>query len=477
MGVVPQNKLAMLEAKTRKVLNGVGYAVSHEGLSNLLFKRGLKQTSSGRFVFEDSLINEFVDFQKARGKSKNTKVAEHKKKRSVFKTGFGNMAPKYYDFSAGCSQSATLKHLIEALKFAHQEEKIGLIGLPFSVTDIPVKTAPIESFLITVKHTNKYGGCLDPFCAELVKYFVDLSDIFLGPNMQNSFIDHCNCINPVLRLEERTAAVMFERAKFGIDSLITSMPLAGGNAPVTLDGAIIEGTAEIVGGLIISYLLNSEVNLKGYISSGVLDMRSGNSSQSSPETVMIDCGVVQLMDHAFGGNTFIGGRTYVSARKPGLQATYEKMFKAMAYQKYCAGDIGYGGAGILENGAVFCLEQFTVDMDVQDAIFRLNDMKIEDDNVEGVIKEAAENGVDKLMISEHTLKNCKKAFWEPFLFLAGGNFSEKELLEKAHSRVTEKINSYRGYECDEGKVRKAEKILHMAKKEFLDSVYVKEPVA
>jgi trimethylamine:corrinoid methyltransferase-like protein len=185
---------------------------------------------------------------------------------------------------------------------------------------------------------------------------------------------------------------------------------------------------------------------------------------------MIDCGVVQLMDQAFGGNTFVGGGSYVSARKPGLQATFEKMFKAMAYQKFYANDIRYGGAGILDNGAVFCLEQFVIDMDAQESIFCLNGIDVKDDNVEEVIMKAAECGLDNFMTSDHALKNYKNAFWEPFLFLHGGNLSEKEILEKAHSRVVKKISSYRGCEYDEDKVREGEKILAKAKAELLNFV-------
>ena len=119
----------------------------------------------------------------------------------------------------------------------------------------------------------------------------------LPPGRQNVFIDPCNCINPILRLEERIA--------------------------------------EVLGGVIMSYPLNPEVDHIGCIPSGAMDFRTVRTTQSSPETVQpetvqIDCGAVELMEHAFGGNTFIGGRSYVSSAHPGMQAVFEKMFKASA---------------------------------------------------------------------------------------------------------------------------------------------------
>lgn len=295
---------------------------------------------------------------------------------------------------------------------------------------------------------------------------MELSDVFLGPGKQNGFFDHCNCINPIMRLEERTAAMMFERAKYNIDTLITSMPAAGGNSPVTLDGTIVLGAAEIAGGLIISYLINPDVNHVGYISSGSMDFRTATTSQSSPETVLIDCGVWQLMEHAFGGNTGIGGRTYVSANRPGMQAVFEKMFKAAAYQQYTGG-LWYGGGGILDNGAMIAPEQLLLDMDIAESFYRLTEVRDSDDSIEALIAEVAADGTDDFLSTDHTLENFRGAFWEPRLFTRGNRTNEQDILDEAHQYYTQRVDSYSGHDFDTDKVSAGEKILARAKQELL----------
>ncbi|MFH1904440.1 MAG: trimethylamine methyltransferase family protein [bacterium] len=462
--IFTENELDLLKTKVRRVLKDIGYKVENEELSLLLKKKGLKLSSNGRFTFDDKIIDEFVSFQKkSQEKRKTIPKAE---RRRIYKTGFGNLASKYYDYSTKRPLTAKKQHFEKLIKFAHQEDKIGGVSMPLSLTDIPLETAPIESFLMMVRLTNKYGYGIEPYSVRLIKYLVELSKVFLGEGCEDRFFDHCNCINPILRLENRTAAVMLERAKYNITSLMTSMPTAGGNAPVTLDGVVIQGTAEIVGGLIISYLINPEAVLLGYISSSVMDFKTAVTSQSTPESVLIDCGVVQLMDYDFGGKTSVGGTTYVAAREPGFKAVFEKMFKVIAYQKFL-GRLSYGGAGILDNGSLISPEQLVIDIEIGESFSYLSRKEMDDNNIEDVIAEVAKEGKGDFLSTEHTLKNFRNAFWEPFLFLRGSGTSEKEVLDRAHGIFNNKVKEYSGYDYDKDKIKAGEEILKRAKRELL----------
>ncbi len=465
--IFSSDQLDILSLKVRKLLKTAGFLVHHGELSAILKKKGLKQSVSGRFLFEDSLMNEFVDHEILRRKNAQPpETAGGSIPAKPFRTWFGNMAPKFYDYSTQTIQSAKTEHLAMLARFGHQEEKIENITLPFFVTDIPQRTAPLESAMIMFKLTDKNYYSIDSYSAELVKYMVELSDVFLGAGKVNQFIDPCNCINPILRLEERTAGVMMERAKYHLDFLMTSMPTAGGTAPVTLDGSVIQGAAEVAGGLIIAYLLNPDNKRTGYISSSVMDLKTVTTTQSSPETVLIDCGVVQLMEHAFGGNTLIGGRSFITARRPGLQAVFERMFKATAYQQYM-GTFMYGGNGTLDNGSLLCPEQLLVDMDITEAFHRLQPVKVRDESIEDLIARVSESQSSDFLTADHTLENFRGTFWEPALFTRGETRSEKEILDNAHQRFRNKVEQYRGYDYDRTKMKAAEEILSRAKKELL----------
>jgi len=467
--IFTEDELGILAQKVRNVLKKIGYKIQHEELSRLLEKKGLKLSSNGRFIFDNKIIDEFLIFRRKHPeeiKEDRKTCTSRIKEGADYKTGFGNQVSKYYDHTAGAAVSAKREHLEKLIKFAHQEDKIGSVSIPLSLTDIPPEIAPIESFLIMAKLSDKNSYHIDPFSAGMVKYLAELSRVFLGEAAEDAFIDHCNCINPILRLEYRTASVMLEKAKYNITSLMTSMPIAGGNAPVTLDGACIQATAEITGGLIISYLINPEANHVGYISSGVMDFKAAVISQSAPESILIDCGVVQLMDYAFGGKTSVGGITYVAAQEPGFKAVFEKMLKTISYQKFLGG-VSYGGGGVLDNGSLISPEQLIIDIDIGESLFRLGRIKMHNGGVEDIIADVVKEGKGDFLSSEHTLKNFRNAFWESFLFLRGSSTSEKEILDKAHETFNIKVKKYSGHNYDKDKIRTGEEILKRAKRELI----------
>ena len=76
---------------------------------------------------------------------------------------------------------------------------------------------------------------------------------------------------------------------------------------------------------VLPQFVNPQAPLLGYIACNQLDMLSGNGTSCTPQTVRVDAGVYQLMARAFGGGTAVGGRSYINARRPGLQALFERL--------------------------------------------------------------------------------------------------------------------------------------------------------
>jgi trimethylamine--corrinoid protein Co-methyltransferase len=379
------------------------------------------------------------------------------------------MCPKYLDPDTGAQENGRMEHVHLLAEFAHAEARVGGIAAPLSLSDRPAKTASIEAFLALAERTDKVVHHVEPFFAEVVPYLAELSDVFLGPNRYDEFMDHCNCVNPVLRLEERTAGVMLARAKYGVTSLVTSMPAAGGTAPVTVDGAVVQGVAEIVGGLVISWILNPDANNVGYISSGAMDFLSGTMTQSAPESVLVDVGVVEVMDHAFGGNTRIGGTTYVAASRPGFAAVFEKALKGLAY-----GRLGhppnYAGGGVLENGALFSPQQLLLDMDAQGWLTSLPrdpSAGLELSDIVNGILEVARYGNGDFLSHHQTLDRYRTAVWEPRIVTRGTAPDEAHALAAAARQFRETAAAYPGYEPDREKLAAGHEVLRRARCELL----------
>ncbi len=472
MGVYGEEKREQLAAAVRRLLAELGYLVHHEEVATTLRTRGLRESPDRRLRFDAALVDEFVADQRRRvaGRAVATAAASGAPSETLppLRVGFGNMCPKYLDPDTGAQQSGRMAHVHLLAEFAHAEPRIGGIAAPLSLSDRPAKTASVEALLAIVERTHKAIYHVEPFFAEVVPYLAELSDVFLGPNRYDEFMDHCNCVNPVMRLEERTAAVMLARAKYGVTSLITSMPAAGGTAPVTVDGAVVQGVAEIVGGLIISWILNSDANNVGYISSGVMDFRSGTMTQSAPESVLIDVGVVEVMDHAFGGNTRIGGATYVAASRPGMAAVFEKGLKGLAYARL-GRSANYAGGGVLENGALFSPQQLLLDMDAQGWLASLQrdpTAGLETSEIVSGILDVARNGNGDFLSHEQTLSRYRTAVWEPFIVTRGTTAGEAEALAAAARQFRETATAYSGYEPDREKLAAGHEVLRRARRDL-----------
>jgi trimethylamine:corrinoid methyltransferase-like protein len=469
MNLFKESGLDELASKVRRLLRDTGYKIGSDALAELLRRKGLRQAASGRFVFDGKLIDEVSDFQRKYPLgSRNQPPPSVSVPADVFRLSFGNMVSKYYDYSSGRHATGKVEYFERLVKFAHQEGRVSGVSCPLSVVDYPPETWPLKSYLLMRELTNKTCGYIDPYSAPLVKYIAELCAIFKGPGQESYFLDPCNCVNPIMSLEARTADVMLERAKHKVKSMITSMPTAGGNAPVTLDGTIVQAAAEIVGGIIISWIINPECELMGYISSSALDFKTAVTTQSAPETVLIDCGVIQLMNHAFGGNTTYGGASYVAAREPGLTAVYEKMFKSLAYSRILGDSPRYAGGGVIDNGASISPEQLVIDMEISESVFSVKPLSVRNDSIEEVIAEVVDGGNMDFLSNEHTLNNYKKAFFEPVLFTRGTPSGENEILKRAHDYFCGTADSYKGFDCGEpDKLKAGYEILRRAEKEIL----------
>ena len=228
--------------------------------------------------------------------------------------------------------------------------------------------------------------------------------------------------------------------------MITPMPCIGGSGPADIYGSIILGAAEIVGGFILSMIIDPEAPLLGYIACNQVDMRTGNGTSCTPQTVRADAGVYQLMEHAFGGGTRVGGRSYINARRPGLQAVFERFLKAYGYAGLMdKHTLYYAGNGCLENGSTISPEQFLLDLEVLaglDALATFPVVPPEGDAFtrirEGVLQD---NG--DFLSAEHTLEHFRDELWPARYFQCRSHTSsEQEILDQCHAEYREKVDNY-----------------------------------
>ncbi|MBI4024576.1 MAG: trimethylamine methyltransferase family protein [Verrucomicrobia bacterium] len=453
-----------------RVLSEVGYWVDHPEVRELAIRGGCRESACGRLLFMRRQVEELrAELRRQYPPKANGVGAEMIHPKHECRTGFGNLSSKFHDYDKQQAESGNTRRLEELVKFGQADPRVASMCLPLSRSDVPAALEQLDGVLRLARLTNKPIGDVDATVPESVPYLAEMGRV-LGAAPAR-FVGSCNCINPPLRLEERTAATMLQRRPYHSRSMITSMPAIGGSGPVDIHGCAILATAEIVGGLILSRIVDPDAPLLGYIACIQVDMRKGGVTSSSPQTVRLDAAVYQLMNHAFGGGTAIGGRSYVSARRPGLQAVFERFLKAVGYALLAdSGAVGYAGNGNLDNGSMISPEQLLLDMEIfqgLDMLWTAPEASSSGDVVRR-IGEVVRNEGGNFLTVEHTLEHFRDEMWAAAYFQCQTNTrTEKEILDRCHADYRQRVGSYEPASYPPEVVRELDQILNRARSQLL----------
>ena len=453
--------LDRLAADVTRLLGEIGFVVDHPEARTSLLAAGCRESATGRILFDPGQIAELRPRLSAQGPA----APELVHPRRELRLGIGNITPKYYDYAAGRARGGDTAALVEITKFAQAEGRVRSLTLPISRQDVPPSLEQIEAVLVMARHTDKPLGGVDATMPGAVRWLAEMGQALGAPPAD--FVGACNCVNPPLRLERRTLETMLERRRYHSLCLMTSMPCLGGSSPVDIRGSVVLGTAEVVGSLIVAAILDPEAPLRGYIACTQIDMRSGLSTSSTPQTVRFDAGVYQLMRERFGGGTAVGGRSYISAKRPGLQAAVERFLKAVGYAALVdRGAISYAGNGNLDNGSVFCAEQLLLDFEVLgglDCTFAAPEAPEADNAYERIRDLVSRDGANALT-AEHTLEHYRDELWAA-RYTSGGlaTPTEAETIARCHADFCATVGSYRPASHPPEVLRELERILTRAR--------------
>jgi len=322
--------------------------------------------------------------------------------------------------------------------------------------------------VVMARLTDKPVGAIDPTTPEAVPYIAEMGAA-LG-HEPASFIGPCNCLNPPLRLEQRTAETMLQRARYHGAAMMTTMTNIGGTGPVDVYGSMVLATAEIIGGQILALILDPEAAVSGYTATTQLDMLTGNLTESTPQTVQVDAGTQQLIEKHFGGGTRVGGRGYITARHPGLHALFERFLKAVGYAAYVdAHFVHYPGTGNLNNGSVMSAEQYLLDLEVLEALDAL--WSEPPTPPAGEVVERLREGIleagGSFLGLDHTFTHSRDALWEPRYFQRlTDTRTEADIVERCHADFAQRLESYEPASQPPDVLRELERILDRARREL-----------
>ncbi len=211
------------------------------------------------------------------------------------------------------------------------------------------------------------------------------------------------------------ALVAYARARQPV--VIAALMMAGSTGPVTLAGMLATQTAELLAGTALTQIVSPGTPVVFGSTSTNIDMKSGALAIGSPELSQMIAAHAQLARY-YGLPSRSGG-ALTDASYPDAQAGFESML-ALLTTVNCGLDFVMHAGGILSSYLAFSYEKFVLDDEMCGMVRRLHrGIAVTPETLAyDVIANVGPGG--NYLMETHTVKRCRKEFWQPALCDRGG---------------------------------------------------------
>jgi trimethylamine--corrinoid protein Co-methyltransferase len=325
----------------------------------------------------------------------------------------GAGAPWVLDLEDGHRRPAALHDLEELTRLQDALEYWHIAHWLVLPQDIPQEGAEYIAHAVMLKHTGRPHHCL-PGSRQCVRDQIEMAVVVAGSTEQvrkRPFFFENICVLSPLYQPWETTDQLIECAKQGLPMLLEADTIAGGTAPFTIAGALVEQNANVLSYIALAQLVNPGTPCVYSSSSGIMDMRVANYSAAAPESTLMHMAATQVAH--FYGLPFQGGNT-PDAKVPDAQMGYERAshFLALAY----AGcDIIHVATGNLEQMYLASYEQCVMDNEILAACFRIVEgFQVNDDTLAvDVFRDVGHEA--GFMGHKHTVRHLRQERWYPRL--------------------------------------------------------------
>ncbi len=234
----------------------------------------------------------------------------------------------------GYRRPSTLRDLEELTRLQDALPNMDIAHFLVLPQDIPQEGAEYPVFAAMLKHTRRPHHTL-PGSRQCVRDQVEMAAVIAGSTQavreRPPFFENI-CVLSTLFQPWETTDQLIECARQRLPMLIEADTIAGGTAPVTIAGALVEMNANVLSAIALAQLVSPGTPCIHSSSSGVMDMQAANYSAAAPESTLLHMASTQAAH--FYGLPHQGGNT-PDAKVPDAQMGYERAshFLALTYAR------------------------------------------------------------------------------------------------------------------------------------------------
>jgi len=371
----------------------------------------------------------------------------------------------------GKRRPATLKDLVDLTRLQDVLENMHIAHFLVLPQDIPQEGSDRIVFATILKHTQRPHHTI-PAGPQGVKDHIKIASILAGSTdrlLQAPFYLENVCIESPLYYPKERVEELMEVAKYGIPMLIEEDAVAGATTPFTIAGTLVEQNANILFGIALAQMVNPGAPCIYSISSGIMDMRTGNYSAAAPESTLLHIATNQMAH--FYHLPFQGGNT-CDSKLPDAQMGYERALHFLALALGGC-NIIHVATGNLEQMRLASYEQCLIDNEILGAAFRIVKGITVDKDTLGieVLKEVSPQG--NFLAHNHTLKYLRRTRWMPKLtdrknWEAWEIDGAKDMRDRAREEVKKILKEHHPQYVSEDVKKEIDRVAQAAQKRVLE---------
>ena len=285
--------------------------------------------------------------------------------------GTGGAAVQVLDSASGQYRDSTLLDLYNLMRVLEASDNIHYGVRPVVARDLTDDlTQDINTAFACMKATSKPIGVSFSDAAH-VPMVVDMFDMALGG--AGAFAERPFCMGvivhvvPPLRYAAEGVAMIEAALHAGMIPQICSAGQAGATSPVTLAGALAQGLAECLAGLMVIDTIREGAPCIYAFMPFISDLRTGAMSGGGGEAAIANAAAAQLLAHVGLPSTVSAGMT--DSKLVDAQAGYEKGY-TVALAGHAGADMINLSVGMLGSIMVASPEAMVIDDDMCGAILR-----------------------------------------------------------------------------------------------------------
>ena len=334
---------------------------------------------------------------------------------SAVHTGLGGAATQVLDACTYEHREATLLDLEALVRVAEACEHIHYVVRPVVPNDLSdEREIDLNTTYACLRSTAKPIG-VSYATPESVAEAVTMLDIALGdygPFRATPCCFGVVChVVPPLRFAADACLTLEKMIELGMPVQICSAGQAGATSPAALAGALVQGLAESLAGLVLVNVLAPGHPCVLAFMSFISDLRTGAMASGSGEGAIASASAAQLMCRLDLPSTVCAGMT--DAKLPDAQAGYEKACSVTLAAHAGANMINLS-AGMLASLIAASAESLVIHNEMLGAVLRtVRGVEIDKETLSVEVIDAAVNGEGHFLGHPQTMARMKSDFLYP----------------------------------------------------------------